>query len=132
MAQKVLISMVDDIDGGEAHGTVTFGLDGVTYEIDLSDQHADELREELATYIGSARRIGGRKTRGTAPVPATTPDRERTQAIRAWAGDNGYDVSQRGRISSTVVEAYDAAQAQPEVKPVKTRRRRADAKTTSS
>jgi len=131
MAQKVQISMVDDIDGGEAHDTVSFGLDGVTYEIDLSDEHAAALRDELATYIGSARRTGGRKARGTAPAPATTPNRERTQAIRAWAADNGFDVSNRGRISVDVVTAYDAAQARPEADEPKPRRRRTAKKAAS-
>jgi len=131
MAQKVLISMVDDIDGGEAHGTVTFGLDGVTYEIDLSDDHAAALRDELAPYIGSARRTGGRKARGTAPASATAPNRERTQAIRAWATENGYEMSARGRISTSIVEAYDAAQAQPEPEAKPARKRRAAKKPTS-
>ena len=132
MAQKVLISMVDDIDGGDAHGTVTFGLDGITYEIDLSDDHASALRDELAPYIGHARRTGGRKARGTAPAPATVPNRERTQAIRAWATDNGYEMSARGRISTTIVDAYDAAQAQPEPEEVKPARKRRAAKKPTS
>jgi hypothetical protein len=131
MAQKVLISMVDDIDGGEAHGTVTFGLDGIAYEIDLSDDHAATLRDELAPYIGHARRTGGRKARGTTQAPATVPNRERTQAIRAWAIDNGYEMSARGRISTTIVEAYDTAQAQPEPEAKPARKRRAAKKPTS-
>ncbi|HZU92839.1 MAG TPA: histone-like nucleoid-structuring protein Lsr2 [Microbacterium sp.] len=30
-------------------------------------------------------------------------------AIRAWANDNGYTLSERGRIPAPVVEAYNAA-----------------------
>ena len=100
---------------------MSFGLDGVTYEIDLSDEHAAGLREELATYIGSARRTGGRKAHGTVPTPATIPNRERTQTIRAWANDNRFDLSTRGRIPANVVTAYD--EAQPEAGGVKPRRR---------
>lgn len=133
MAQKVLVSMVDDLDGGSADQTVTFALDGVQYEIDLSSDNADALRHELADYVAAARRTGGRKARSVGAGAAATPDRERTRTIRAWADDNGYEVSERGRLSSAVVEAFDAAQAQPEpeVKQKAPRKRAARKKTTS-
>jgi hypothetical protein len=111
MAQKVLVSLVDDIDGTEAEETVEFGLDGVAYQIDLSAENAEELRDALAQYVEHARRAGGRKRSSSRPVgkatarPATV-DREQNQAIRAWARKNGYAVSDRGRIPSEVVEAY--------------------------
>ena len=60
MAQKVQVLLVDDIDGGTADETVTFGLDGVTYEIDLTAGHATELRDALAQWVGHARKVGGR------------------------------------------------------------------------
>jgi len=111
MAQKVLVSLVDDLDGSEADETLEFGLDGVAYQIDLSADNAEELRDALAQFIEHARRAGGRK-RATARAttkaiarPATV-DREQNQAIRAWARKNGYQVSDRGRIPSEVVEAY--------------------------
>ncbi|AXB45646.1 histone-like nucleoid-structuring protein Lsr2 [Amycolatopsis albispora] len=111
MAQKVLVSLVDDLDGSEAEETVEFGLDGVSYQIDLSADNAEELRDALAQYVEHARRAGGRKRSGGRPAakavarPATV-DREQNQAIRAWARKNGYQVSDRGRIPSEVVEAY--------------------------
>ncbi|SFP53624.1 Lsr2 protein [Amycolatopsis arida] len=109
MAQKVLVSLVDDLDGSEAEETVEFGLDGVSYQIDLSAENAEELRDALAQYIEHARRSGGRKRSPRAAKVAARPasvDREQNQAIRAWARKNGYQVSDRGRIPSEVVEAY--------------------------
>lgn len=116
MAQKVHVEMVDDLDGSEATQTVPFSLDGILYEIDLSDVNAAHLRDELAKYVASGTRTGGRKLRlatgqsAAAPVAAT---REKNQEIRGWAQDNGYAVSDRGRLSAEVVEAYEAAQAAP-------------------
>ncbi|EHR63491.1 histone-like nucleoid-structuring protein Lsr2 [Saccharomonospora cyanea] len=111
MAQKVLVSLVDDLDGSEADETVEFGLDGVSYEIDLSAENAEELRDALAQYVEHARRAGGRKRSSSrsavkAPARSAAVDREQNQAIRAWARKNGYEVSDRGRIPSEVVEAY--------------------------
>lgn len=111
MAQKVLVSLVDDLDGSEADETVEFGLDGVSYQIDLSTANAEELRDALAQYVEHARRAGGRK-RNQKAAPSSggsksaSVDREQNQAIRAWARKNGYDVSDRGRIPSEVVDAY--------------------------
>lgn len=110
MAQKVLVSLVDDLDGSEADETVEFGLDGISYQIDLSTDNAGELRDALAQYIEHARRSGGRK-RSAARVAAgpsrpATVDREQNQAIRAWARKSGFNVSDRGRIPTEVVEAY--------------------------
>ncbi len=109
MAQKVSVEILDDIDGSTAAQTVQFSLDGVTFEIDLSDRNASALRHELARYIGAGRRIGGRKVRVATGQPTTASDRERNQQIRAWANANGYEVSERGRLSSEVVAAYDRA-----------------------
>jgi len=110
MAQKVLVSLVDDLDGSEADETVEFGLDGINYQIDLSADNAEELRDALAQYVEHARRAGGRKRAGRPSAkPAASSasvDREQNQAIRAWARKNGFQVSDRGRIPSEVVEAY--------------------------
>lgn len=109
MAQQVFVSLVDDIDGSEADETVQFGLDGVTYEIDLSEHNAGDLRDAMAQYIEYARRSGGRKRtkeRVSAPAQPATNDREQNQAIRAWARDSGFEISDRGRIPGEVVEAY--------------------------
>jgi hypothetical protein len=120
MAQKVLVEMVDDINGGAADHTVPFGLDGVSYEIDLSDANAAALRDELARYIAAGRRVGGRKVRLAAAestqvkkAGATAADRERSRQIREWANANGYSVSDRGRLSAEIIEAFDANDGQP-------------------
>ncbi|WP_410631286.1 histone-like nucleoid-structuring protein Lsr2 [Amycolatopsis sp. cmx-4-83] len=126
MAQKVLVEMLDDIDGTPAAHTIPFSLDGVTYEIDLSDGNAAALRGGLARYIDAARRTGGRKVR-VATGQSTASDRERNQQIRAWANTNGYEVSERGRLSSEVIAAYDAARAQ-DAEPAKAPSKRAPRK----
>ena len=109
MAQKVQVLLVDDIDGGAADGTVTFGLDGVTYEIDLTAGHATELRDALAQWVGHARKVGGRTaTRSSAPRGRRSSSGD-AQAIREWAKEHGHHVSERGRISAEVKSAYDAA-----------------------
>ncbi|MCU1633238.1 MAG: Lsr2 family protein [Micrococcaceae bacterium] len=108
MAQKVKIILIDDIDGGEADETVRFGLDGVQYEIDLSESHASELRSALADYVGAARR-GNQSKQQRSSAPSTSRNQEAAQ-IREWAKENGYNVSSRGRVNSEIVEAYRAAQ----------------------
>ncbi|MBB5153947.1 histone-like nucleoid-structuring protein Lsr2 [Saccharopolyspora phatthalungensis] len=116
MAQKVTVTLVDDLDGGQADETVEFGLDGVSYQIDLSADNAGELRDALANYVSSARRAGGRKKPGPRPGAAarsgggsTSADREQNQAIREWARKRGLKVSDRGRIPADIVEQYHQA-----------------------
>lgn len=137
MAQKVLVEMVDDIDGGVANQTVPFSLDGVSYEIDLSDANAAALRDELGRYVAAGRRVGGRKVRlaagesTRAKQPGTAAeDRERSRQIREWANNNGYAVSERGRLSAEVIEAFDANNGQPIVveEPAPLARKRAPRK----
>lgn len=108
MAQKVQVLLVDDIDGGTADETVSFALDGVSYEIDLSTTHAVELRDALANWVGHARKLGGRSSAGRAGVsrPRRSSD---AGLVRAWAKENGYEVSERGRISAEIRQAYDTA-----------------------
>lgn len=107
MAQKTLVILEDDLDGGTAEETVSFSLDGVAYEIDLSAKNAGKLRDALAAYVGSGRRVGGRAARGKAKVArnGNTP----TSDIREWARKTGLDVSERGRIPATIVAAYEKA-----------------------
>lgn len=108
MAQRVQVVLEDDIDGSEAAETVEFALDGVTYEIDLSDKHAASLRDDLASWIGHARRSGGRRqTRRRGNGSATSS--EDLSKIREWGRANGYQVSDRGRVSQEVRDAYAAA-----------------------
>lgn len=114
MAQKTVVQLIDDLDGttSESIETVSFGLDGVTYEIDLNDANAGKLRDHLADYIGSARRTGGRMKRNVPPTArqgsGPARNREQTQAIREWAKSNGWAISDRGRIPAEVVDAYEA------------------------
>jgi hypothetical protein len=106
MAQKVNIVLVDDIDQTDADETLTFGLDGKNYEIDLNTKNANALREALAPYIGHARRAGGGARRSSSRGGSS---RSSAGDIREWAKANGFEVSERGRISSEVREAYASA-----------------------
>lgn len=111
MAQKVNIVLVDDLDGSEASESVSFGLDGTSYEIDLNDQNAARLRDALAEFVGHARKVGSASRRGggrrsSGGAAAGGPS---AREIRDWARSNGYDVPDRGRVSAEVREAYDAA-----------------------
>ncbi|QIZ37896.1 Lsr2 family protein [Saccharopolyspora sp. ASAGF58] len=112
MAEKVTVALVDDIDGTPAETTVEFSLDGVNYTIDLSQDNAAELRDALTPYVSHARRTGGRKRatiKPTKPAAPQVPDKERNLAIRIWAREQGFQVSDRGRIPAEIVEAYDNA-----------------------
>lgn len=112
MAQKVHIVLVDDIDDSEASETVTFGLDGVNYEIDLNDEHAAQLRDALAPFVGHARKAGGtRRPRrnGSSSGSSASSGGPTTKEIREWARENGHDVPERGRVAAEIREAYDAA-----------------------
>ena len=107
MAQKVHIVLEDDLDGTPATETVSFGLDGTTYEIDLNDKNAAALRDALAQYVGAGRKAGGtgRRTRSTTKSTTGPSARE----VRDWARSNGHTVPDRGRIPADVREAFDAA-----------------------
>jgi len=104
------VRLIDDIDGEPADETVTFGIDGRSYEIDLSAGNAGKLRDALSEFVASARRSGGgRRRSGSAPA-ARKPiiDREQNQAIREWARKRGEQISDRGRIPARLVEAFHA------------------------
>ena len=110
MAQKVQVLLVCDLHDDDTEGTetVSFSLDGAAYEIDVCDKHGAALRDSFAPYVGAARRAGR-----TAAVKRGRPakaggDRDVT-AIREWARKHGHTVSERGRLSATVLAAYDAA-----------------------
>lgn len=111
MAQKIKVLLIDDLDGSDAEETVSFAVDGVSYEIDLNEGNAAELREAFARWIGHARKAGGRRSTGRRASAATTSSSSGgdTGAIREWARANGYKVSDRGRVSAEVREAYAAA-----------------------
>jgi hypothetical protein len=113
VAQKVQVLLLDDLSGGEADETVTFALDGKTYEIDLNSENADKLRNALEPYVKAGRRAGGtRAARGrarAATAAAAGAGGQDTAKIRAWAKENGYDVNDRGRVPANIREAYEKA-----------------------
>lgn len=106
MSKIVDTRMVDDLDGkSPADETVRFGLDGKAYVIDLAESHAEALRKSLAKYIEHGRPESQKRSRYRRPVN----NRRRSADIRAWAKENGYEISERGRIPVGLKEAYDAA-----------------------
>ena len=104
MAQKVHITLEDDLDGSEAAETVSFGLDGKTYEIDLNDKHAATLRDALAKYVAAGRRATGGRAASRRTQVGTS-----AREIRDWARSNGHKVPERGRIPADIREAFEAA-----------------------
>jgi hypothetical protein len=111
MAQKIQTLFIDDIDGGEAAGTVRFGLDGTEYEIDLSTKHDQELRAALGTYVAHARKIGGTARRAAARG-GRKPSAVDTVAVRNWAREKGFDIKDRGRVPADLVAKYREANGQ--------------------
>ena len=111
MAQKVEVTLIDDLDGGKADETVSFSLDGAQYVIDLSSKHAMQLHESLAKYVGAARkekstRLGGRGARRGTAATSAGPD---VSEVRAWAKAQGYEVSERGRVSKDLIVKFTEA-----------------------
>jgi len=109
MVQRVEVQLTDDLDGTDiATGkgeTLTFALDGYTYEIDLTNKNAGTLRKVLTPYVDAGRRVTtsrGAKVRRTQVGPDAT-------TLREWARANGYEVSDRGRIPASVREAFEGA-----------------------
>ena len=116
MAQKVQVMLVCDLHSDEVEGseTIAFGLDGSSYEIDVCDEHAAEMRDAFASFVGAARRAGragsgNGATRRTPARKSSGGGNERVAEIREWARQNGHQVSERGRISAAVLSAYEAA-----------------------
>ncbi|GAA1309287.1 Lsr2 family protein [Saccharothrix xinjiangensis] len=114
MARQTIVQLVDDLDGGEAHETVGFALDGVDYSIDLSASNADKLRAALADFVAKGRRAGGRTHRSQRPrrTRTTVPsggDKQQNQAIREWARSQGREISDRGRIPGALIEEFQQA-----------------------
>ena len=119
MAQKTIVTLIDDLTGEEAEGitTVEFALEGVTYEIDLADDNAAKLRDNLSRYVAAARKTSGRRPgnrgadrsagRGNGAASRSGYNRETLRAIREWAKQNGHNVSDRGRLPLNVVQAWE-------------------------
>ena len=117
MAKRVNVVLVDDLDGTDATQTVSFALDGTSYEIDLNDDNAGRLRDTMATFVAHARKVtGSSRARAARATPtggtgSARVDREQLQAVRDWARRNGHQVNDRGRIPNAVMEAFQAANA---------------------
>ena len=112
MAKQIIHKLVDDLDGGDAEETVKFALDGIQYEIDLSEKNAAKLRDVFGPYVGAGAKVarggvvvGGRAARGRG---GATADREQNKAIREWAQNKGIKVSDRGRIKQEIVDRFNA------------------------
>ena len=107
MARRTVVMLTDDLDGSEATETVRFGLHRRDYEVDLSKKNAKSLRDGLKRYVEVGRKTGGRRTSRSGSTSGS--DRAQLSAMRGWARQQGMDVSERGRISATVQEAYNKA-----------------------
>jgi|SRR3954454_4877385 hypothetical protein len=105
MAQRTVTLLEDDLEGGGAAETIEFGLDGAQYAVDLNEDNASRLRDSLAEFVAAARRIGGTTRRRNVPNPRRSSE-VNPKVIRTWATENGYEVSARGRIPASIVEAY--------------------------
>ena len=103
MATRVLTTLQDDIDGSAAVETIRFALDGVEWEIDLSERNANRLRNSLSDFIAHGRKVGGKRRRH---APSSQVD---TKVVRKWAQANGIELNKRGRIPIEVMERYRAA-----------------------
>ena len=104
MSTKRIVTLIDDVDGTDAVETIRFALDGVEYEIDLSEKNATEMRDALALWVGSARRTKGGKRRS---APREKPDYDPAE-VRKWARSQGIQVAARGRLDQGIVAAYRA------------------------
>lgn len=113
VAQKHIVRLIDDLTGADAAETVRFALDGSLYEIDLSEENAQRLREALRVYIANGRRAVSDGPGGAHPAHAprrtTRAEREQTAAIRAWGRANGFRIGDKGRIPTNVIDAYNAS-----------------------
>jgi hypothetical protein len=105
MATRTTIALEDDLEGGPADETVRFSFAGAEYEIDLSTENASRFRKQLAPFVTHARAASRGRRRPARPAST----RQRSADIRAWAKNQGIDVSDRGRIPVSVIERYDAA-----------------------
>lgn len=111
MAQQIIVSLLDDLDGTEAAETVSFALDGVSYEIDLSEKNAAKVRKALDPFMAKARKVRGAKARSAAKASGSKPGAGDAAAIRVWAAANNITVPAKGRIPADVREQYEAHHA---------------------
>lgn len=105
--QKIIQTLVDDIDGSEATTTITFSVAGIDYTIDLNDKNVAKFEKAVTPFVEHAQRIGGRRQRGA--IVTKLPSNAKT--VRAWAQANGYAIPDRGRIPGEILAAYEEAEA---------------------
>lgn len=108
MAHKVHTLFIDDIDGGQAEGTVKFGLDGTDYEIDLNTTHAEALRKSLAQYVAASRKVSASR-RSSRTRRSSGSNGVNSSEVREWARSQGIEVKERGRIPAELVVKFKAA-----------------------
>lgn len=111
MSRRTIVQLEDDLSGGDAAESVSFSLDGKSFEIDLSEDNAARLRELLAPYIAAGRGVRGVRGAQRRAFAASSADEADPATIRAWAVANGYEVSTRGRVSRELKDAYKSAQS---------------------
>jgi hypothetical protein len=111
MAQKVEVLLLDDLDGSQADETVSFGIDGGQYEIDLSAEHASDLRSSLEAFVAAARKTGGRRQSRGSGRKGRGPGEPSSHEVREWAKEQGIQVSERGRIPAEVYVRFQEAKA---------------------
>src|SRR5690242_6097863 len=114
MAKRVIQELIDDLDGKPADESVTFGLDGVQYSIDLSKKNAEKVRTALKPYISAGTKVGRSATVGARTASGrgrgtTRGDRDQNRAIREWAQGAGFQVSDCGHIKQEIVDQFHAA-----------------------
>jgi hypothetical protein len=112
MAQRIQTSLIDDLDGSEAEGTIDFGLNGMHYEIDLNTAHAKELRNTLARYTEAARRVTSATRRPARSGRKAAGDGPGNTEVRAWAREQGIEVKDRGRIPAEVIARFQTVTAE--------------------
>lgn len=114
MARVVEVRNVDDVDGSEADETVTYAVDGIEYQIDLSAENAEKFRDTFAPWVEKSRRApsrrGGRRQSAAKPSPTGRGKEVDSAQVRDWARANGIDVSAKGRLPASLVEQFLAAQ----------------------
>jgi Lsr2 len=106
MAQTVIVTVTDDIDGSEGAETVSFSFAGQGYEIDLSQKNHDKFKKGLQPFIDAGRRVS---RQGATRTARSRTSRNNSGAIRAWAAEQGLTVSERGRIPASIMAKYEAA-----------------------
>jgi hypothetical protein len=106
MAKKTFVELIDDIDGSKAEESVSFSLDGIAYEIDLSNENAASLRDAIAPWAGKARRVSGRRIRGTGSKASSGPRSSDSAKIREWVRAQGREIADRGRIPAEIRQEY--------------------------